>query len=260
MRYVAVVLAGERDGINAIGHAAGVPCKALAPVGDRPMLARVLQTLKKAPQVANCLVIGSPADRACVAGLLEEVDGFARWCDGAESPARSATVGLAGIPPEQPVLLTTADHPLLSREIIDYVCRQGEMSDADIVVSVARHAEVMAAIPDARCTAYRFADDAYCGTNLFVLKTPKGRRMVEIWQDVEQSRKKPWAVVRLIGIGSVAQYLLRRLSLRVALERMSSRFGVTVTASVLPFPRAALDVDTIEDWRLVCQLAESTDS
>ena len=137
------------------------------------------------------------------------------------------------------------------------MCRQGEKTDADIVVGVTRHAEVMAAIPDARCTAYRFADDSYCGTNLYVFRTPKGRRMVEAWQRVERSRKKPWAVMRMLGIRSVIQYLLGQLSLRVALERLSSRVGIDVTASVLPFPRAALDVDTVEDWRLACRLVES---
>jgi len=53
----------------------------------------------------------------------------------------------------------------------------------------------------------------------------------------------------------VARYLLGRLSLPDALGHISGRMGVRVGAVLLPFPEAAVDVDTVEDWRFAESLA-----
>ena len=45
MSFTAVVLAGDRTADDPVARAAGVPCKALALVGGRPMVHRVLEAL-----------------------------------------------------------------------------------------------------------------------------------------------------------------------------------------------------------------------
>ena len=49
--FWAVVLAADRTSADPVALAAGVPCKALAPVGGRPMLLRVLDALSAAEEV-----------------------------------------------------------------------------------------------------------------------------------------------------------------------------------------------------------------
>ena len=45
MTFTALVLAGDRTPDDPVARAAGVPCKALALVGGRPMVSRVLDAL-----------------------------------------------------------------------------------------------------------------------------------------------------------------------------------------------------------------------
>ena len=51
------------------------------------------------------------------------------------------------------------------------------------------------------------------------------------------------------------RYLTGQLSLGEGLARISRRMGLSVEAVMLPFPEAALDVDTASDWTLVQTIA-----
>ncbi len=54
---------------------------------------------------------------------------------------------------------------------------------------------------------------------------------------------------------AVIRYALGRLTLEKALQLLSRRLGLLVGAIILPFPEAAVDVDTIDDWELVKAVA-----
>jgi CTP:molybdopterin cytidylyltransferase MocA len=54
--------------------------------------------------------------------------------------------------------------------------------------------------------------------------------------------------MRILGLWPVVRYLAGRLSLSDGLEHLSNRLGIRAGAVILPFPEAAVDVDTVEDW------------
>ena len=247
MDLSAIVLAGERAGPGAVARAAEVPCKALARVGKQAMLDRVLSTLARTGRIRECLVVGNPGFESALAPLLEGHSRFARWQAGDASPARSAELAAAEIAPDRAILLTTADHPLLSVGMLDELLSAEASPDRDVTVALVRHREVMARFPDARCTALRFADDAYCGTNLFLFHSERARRLLREWQQVEQARKTPWRVVGLLGPAAVAAYLTGFLSLPRALRMLSRRMSLQLGFTLLSDVRAALDVDTVGD-------------
>jgi hypothetical protein len=97
----------------------------------------------------------------------------------------------------------------------------------------------------------RLSDGGFCGCNLFAFLTPRSRRVADAWRRVEQQRKNPLRVIGQLGWWSVLRYLLGRLSLDTALEQLSRRMQVRVRPVILPFPEAAIDVDSIADQRLV---------
>lgn len=247
MNYSAILLAGERAPDGAVARAAGVPCKALAPVGGQAMLGRVLATLAQVGRITECRVVGNPEFRNALEPVLAGFAGFARWQDGEGSPARSAALAAAVIPPEQGILLTTADHPLLTTTMVTELLSAGDGSSGDVTAGLVRHADVMASYPTARCTALRFAGEAYCGTNLFLFRTERGRRLITEWQRVEQARKTPWRVVGILGPVAVAGYLTGLLSLPRALRLLSKRMQLNIDTTLLSDARAALDVDTVGD-------------
>jgi type II secretory pathway component PulM len=81
--------------------------------------------------------------------------------------------------------------------------------------------------------------------------TPQSRDVAHFWRRVESQRKKTLRVISAFGWMAVLHYLLRRPSLEEGLGRISQRLGLRAEAVVMPFPEAAIDVDTVSDWKLV---------
>jgi hypothetical protein len=105
--------------------------------------------------------------------------------------------------------------------------------------------------PRTRRTVLKFRNGHFCGCNLFAFLTPRGRRMAQLWQQVEDQRKKPIRVIRFVGWGAVALYALGMLSVASAAARVSRRTGVSVQVVTMPYAEAAIDVDSVADLDLV---------
>ena len=256
MPFTAIIMAADRNPDDPVTSAAGVSCKALTPVGGIPMGVRVLNALEESLEVGPRLLCGPPGPLLEQAAVLKSgVDaGDYGWTASRDSPSASAAAAMEQIPDSQPVLLTTADHALLSRQIIDYFCGQARIADFDLMVALAPHELVALAYSGMQRTRLRFSDGDYCSCNLFAFMTPRSRAITGFWRQVESQRKQPWRVVGILGWWPVFKYLFRRLSLREALARISDRLEMKIGVVMLPFPEAAVDVDTENDWRLVEQI------
>jgi hypothetical protein len=84
--------------------------------------------------------------------------------------------------------------------------------------------------------------------------------VADFWRKVERQRKKRLRMIGAFGWWSLVLYLLRLLTLRQGLERLSRRLGLRADAVLMPFPETAVDVDTIGDWKLVEAIADKRTS
>lgn len=248
----ALVLAGARPGeVDPVARAAGVPFKCLAPIAGRPMVERVVEALAELPTVARIVVVADPAAR------LDELPAIARLATEGRltlhrpetTPATSGEAGLAragGLP----LLVTTADHPLLDRLILEAFLEPALASGAAVVVGLAPEWAVRAAAASTRRTWWRFADGRFSGANLFLLRGEAARPALAFWRRVEAERKRPWRIVRLLGPSNLALYASRLLTLEAAMARASRILGCRVAAVSIPIGVAAIDVDRPADLAL----------
>ncbi len=248
-RRQALVLAASRPQDPVARHA-GQSHKALVRVAGVAMLVRVLRALRESHSVgpiAVCVEAGT-----ALRGAEPELDrllaaGDVTLIDAAASPSRSVLQALATLPP--PLLITTADHPLLSAAMVDGFCA-AVPADADAAVAVVRASLLQRRYPDAIRTYYRFAGEGYSGCNLFLLQSPAARNLVDLWQRLERHRKRPWRLIAEVGPLALLRFLLGRLSLEGAMRHLSAKAGAAVRAVELPFPEAAIDVDKPADLEL----------
>jgi len=168
----------------------------------------------------------------------------------ADSPSRSVLAVLRERE-DEPFLVTTADHALLTPEMLDFAVGASARSRADLLVGFVARSVVQARYPASPRTYFRLRGEAWTGANLFVFRTAASRRAAEFWRRAERHRKRPWRLVTAIGPGLLASYFLGRLDLDAALARASSRIGARVQALPLPFAEAAIDVDREADRVLV---------
>jgi hypothetical protein len=151
--------------------------------------------------------------------------------------------------------LVTADHALLHARLVDYFCSEARMRDADVVVGLAAYDLVAATYPEMRRTVLRFRDGGVCGCNLYAFLTARGRSLVSFWGQVEGLRKRPIRLISKLGWVPALGFFFGWLSLRQAISQLSRRLNLSIEVVMLPFPEAALDVDTVSDWKLAERIA-----
>ncbi len=244
--FTALVLAGSRPGGDALAEAAGVSHKALAPVAGVAMLTRVVATLRAVRAVRHVVVCG--IDRQALAAHSElqaflDSGRLGLVASGA-TPSASVLSAMQQLDPCTPLLVATADHPLLTAALVDDFCARSTSSGADVTVGLVAADLVRTAFPTLRRTALPFRDGAYCGCNLFAFLTPAAQRAPAAWMQVEQHRKRPWRMVGALGVGVTLRFLLRQLTVEALTHLASDRMGVRVRPIFLSQPEAGFDVDT----------------
>jgi CTP:molybdopterin cytidylyltransferase MocA len=252
-QMTAIVLAGDRTKADSLINHTQAGSKAMIDLDGTPMVRRVLNSLRRARVVKRICLAGPEASEVATDAALQKwiADGEIHWTEPGISPSTSAYQAMQGLAPDEAVLLTTADHPLLTPEIVDAFGRQSLADDVDITVGLAPYALVAEAYPGIRKTVLRFSDGDFCGCNLFAFITPEGRRAAKFWRRIEAERKKPLMVIGLLGWWAVIRYRLGLLSLEEALAKLSKRLGLRMRAVILPYANAAIDVDSIADLILV---------
>ena len=238
MSWTAVVLAGSRGPEDPVAAAAGVSHKAFAGLAGRRMIDHVLDALAAAPSVSAIIVV-IEAD----APALGRDD--VRRIDAAPSPSLSALAGFEAAAP--PVLVTTADHPLLTAEIVEHFLAAARANGADVTAGVALRPVVEQARSSARRTYLRFRDGEASGCNLFALMTPRAGAALAFWRQLEADRKRPWRMAWTLGPGTLLRYALGRLTMAGAAAALGRAAGCRAAMIALPFPEAAHDVDKPED-------------
>lgn len=249
----ALVLAADRTPSDPVKITAGVACKAFAPVAGIPMVLRVLDALERSGMVKDIVLAGPPADLLShCPELVQRIEGGSvRWLPNLDSPSLSAEAAIETVSNSTPVLLTTADHALLTPDIVRSFVSSSLQTRADATVGLVDYERVAAAFPGVRRTVTRLRDGGFCGCNLYMLLTSAGRTLVPYWKNVEQSRKRPARLIAgLLGPAALIAYVSRRLTMEGALAAISGKLRLTVKPVVLPFANAGVDVDNADDLQL----------
>lgn len=241
--WTALVLAGERPDDDPVGRPFGPGPKALVTVGGRAMVTWVTGVLLSTPGVERVVVLAQDTD--ALAGALPPGCEVALSGSGiAESVA--AVAGTAAAP--WPVLVTTADHPLLTSATVQQFLARAD--GAAVAVGFVARRTVLARHPTTRRTWLRMADGGWTGANLFAVGGPDARPALDHWAGVERDRKRAWRLLLTFGPTLATLALARRLTLAEALRRAGQRLGLTARAVPLDYPDAAIDVDRPADRRL----------
>lgn len=248
--WTAVVAAGDRPGADEMAAYFNEPSKALIPVGGESMLSRVVRTLLSSRKISRVVIlaqdwrplVGKP-DTKWLAGHARVT--FERSQAGL-SQSIAAVAGSSAAP--WPVLLTTADHPLLTPDIIEAFLEQ--TAGADLIIGMVRRRTLLPRFKQSKRTWLKFGDGHFTGANLFAFCGDAVSPALALWADVEQRRKSPFAIYSRFGPWLLFRALTRTISLEVGIKSAGRKIGVKAKPVMLPFAEAAIDVDKMADHRL----------
>ena len=247
----AVVLAGSRPGVDPFAKAYGTDLKALIPVGGVPMVRRPVEALLASSAVSSIRVLAQQPDR--IAEALPDDERISVEASG-ETIASTLEAMCADPSVQWPVLVTTADHALLTPGMIaDFL---GKAEGADVAIGVVSSDALLTRLPQTKRTWLKFRGGAYSGANLFLLGGPQVRSALEVWRTSEQNRKKAWRMLFTLGFSGFLGAVLRLRTLQQTLNSVGEKLGLTIRAVELSDPLAAVDVDKPEDHDLVTAILE----
>lgn len=252
--WTALVLAGQRPGVDPVASAFGLAMKALVPVAGELMLGRVLMALADAPQIARIIVLGQDlaaltAHRDLAWAVADPRIAFrasgATISGSVLAAVRDPAIGL-------PVLVTTADNVMLTpATIAEFLAGAGA---SDVSVAMVERRRLEAAVGPNRRTWLTFSDGSFTGANLFALSAPAAKNALIFWEGVEQDRKSVLRLAAHFGSVLMVKLLARRLSLAGALAAAGKKLGASVAPVLLSDGRMGVDVDKPEDHALAERL------
>ncbi len=248
VQWTCIVLAGQRPGPDSLAEHFGVRWKALVPVCGETMLTRVISTLHSSAYIGDIIVLGQD-----IVALKPAVDagGGATLVQSADGISLSIKTQMEAIGFASPVLVTTADHPLLTVKMIAQFLHQ---ASGDVAVAMVERQAMLAQFPDAKRTWLRFSDGAWSGANLFALMSPKAMAALDLWAQAERDRKKAWKLFLHFGPWLAFRAITRTIGLDEALTRAGRRLGIEVQLVPMTDPVAAIDVDKLSDHRIAEQI------
>lgn len=242
----ALVLAGSRPGGDPFAAAFGAEIKALIGIAGEPMVLRPIRALLASPEVREVVLLAQ--DPAILAGVLPDRPNLSvRRSLGTIADTLSAVCNDPAT--SWPVLVTTADHALLTPAMVaEFVAKA---KGADIAVAFVERTGLLARFPNAQRTWLAFGGGRYSGANLFFLGTPGADRAIAQWRSVESDRKKGLRVLAALGPALFMGAVLKLRSLHQTAESLSRKLGIIVRAVEMSDPLAAIDVDKPSDHALV---------
>jgi len=253
-RTAAVILAGSRPGGDPLARAYGAEVKALVPIAEKAMLARVARTLLKDEQVGRLLILAQEPE------IFDSHDDTRHLANdpGIEMVSIRETIALSmeGLMEQEgfpyPVLVTTADNVLLDQAMIAHFLSQA--AGSDIAVAVVEQDVLMAGYPQSRRTWLSLRGGRYSGANLFYFGSPEARRILRYWAEVEQDRKKGWKLLTIFGPWLLLRALFRSLSIDDLARHVGAKLGLKTKVVQMPQAEACIDVDKESDVALAEQI------
>jgi len=239
----ALVLAAQRGGEpGALADRFGVSHKCLVPIGGRPLIEHVLETLASAPVVRSIIV--SIDDVEALAGneLVSKLtnSGMLRIIASRHNLAASVIVAAAATQ-HWPLLITTADNVLFTTDALTAMIEGA--AGAEVAAAFARKGSVLAAHPQGQRRFYEFADDAYSNCNCYWIASANALKAVNIFREGGQFAKHPMRIARAFGFLNLVRFRLGIGTLADSFARFSRRLGLRMQPVIFKDGALAIDVD-----------------
>jgi GTP:adenosylcobinamide-phosphate guanylyltransferase len=248
-RWTVVLLAGARPAGDPLTASLGVDYKPMLPILGEPMLRRPLRALLGVGRVASVRVLTQQPDR-----LRSVLPHDARISVERSDDTIASSLQRICTDPETsfPLLVTTADHALLTPQMVEEFIDGS--ANCDVAIGFVSRSNLLTRFPRAQRTWLRLGHERYSGANLFALRTRAALIGIERWRSVEQDRKKGWRVLLQMGLPLFLGAVLRVRDLHETARGLSRTIGITIKGVVLSDPTAAIDVDKEADYMLVNEI------
>lgn len=245
----AILLAGSRPGRDALLEGSGVSTKALLPIRGKAMMTYPLAALQASAAIGDVVICAQNPDELANASTSPTGSdvGFRKSCATIAQTIEQLLQERPG-----PLLVTTADHVLLTAEMVDHFAVAAACHD--LAVGMVNRRVLAQAGIESRRTWLKFRGGQWSGANLFWLQGAECIPLVRFWAEIEQDRKKGLRIISAFGPGLALAAALRVSNVHSLVKRAGRRFGIDAAVVAMPQAEACIDADKPADIVLIERL------
>jgi len=251
VRTAVVLAGGPQDEVAKLQ--AGVPNKAFLTIAGKTLVERTIEGLRASHTVDRVIVV---APLSMHEFLRKNVAVDEIRTDGVKI-RESLRNGLAGLPPDDLVLIAASDMPILTGAAVDDFVERAQRADPDVGYGCLEKSVHLVRFPDVPHTWAPLRDGTFCGGGLFVIKPRALPALEHVIEQLGAVRKNPLRLASLLGWKTLVRFALRRLTIAQAEARASQILGHSVRAIVSPYAQTAVNVDRITDVALAERLVQN---
>lgn len=214
--------------------------KALIDVAGKPMVQWVIDALGGSQKIDRIVVIGldPSSELVCSKPMTYLPD--------RNSILDNILQGLEHVRQQSPgishILLSSADIPGTTTEMIDWRIETAQATRADIDYLVVKRETMEERYPESQRSYIRLRDVEVCGGDLNVLSVDLAEKQ-ELWNRLIAARKNARRQAALLGFDLLLQVLTHRISLKDAEAKVSQRMGLKGHVEISPYAELAMDID-----------------
>lgn len=245
-----IVMAGGRLGPDDPLYAiTGMTNKVLLPIAGKPMIQYVVDALAGSPEVEHFVIVGLTAKECSDLGVP------ATYLPAQHSLFDNTVAGIKKLWEIKPIarlaILSTADIPLLTTEMVNWFIQTCTETDHDVYYTAVERSVMERRFPEARRTFVPLRGGAYCGGDIFMARTDLVYSNQALIDKLMEARKSFWKQVRLLGLKVLVQFALRRLTVADAERHASKALNVRGRAIITPYAEMGMDVDKPHQLEIV---------
>ncbi|GAB6099759.1 nucleotidyltransferase family protein [Halanaerocella petrolearia] len=236
----AIILAGAKN-TGKFSSVSNQQYEALIEVGGQPMVKYIIETLQQVALMDKIIGVGpSELKQQGIDILVPDQDSLLENIKFGLQTANSPYV-----------LLITSDIPLLTTEAIDSFLAQCKNVNNAFYYPIIPKVDLEEMFPQAKKTYFKLEEGTFTGGNLFLLNRKILLELEEELIKVLEFRKKPWRLVRLLGLKFIFKFWTGTLCLTEVEERINELFGYSGQGIILSYPEVGFDIDEVHQLDLI---------
>jgi GTP:adenosylcobinamide-phosphate guanylyltransferase len=227
----------------------GVKKKALIPLVGKPMVSWVVDALWRSGLVEHLVVIGLKPKEADFGEIP------VHFTDATGELVDNVLAGLVRLrqvnPATQKILLFSSDIPLITPEIVRGFVEECGSQDADGYYAVVEEKTMEARFPGSMRMFVPFKGGRYSGGDAFLVDVAATKGDVQLFRALTGSRKNYLQQARMLGLGFIIRFLLRRMTVHEAAEYGNKAVNLNARIVETKFAELGMDLDKPHHYEII---------
>jgi CTP:molybdopterin cytidylyltransferase MocA len=215
--------------------------KALLDIAGKPMVQWVLAALDGSDNIDQIFIVGLSdlEGLTCLKQLHQIPDQ-----GGMITNIKAGVKKIEQVNPEaKHVLVSAADIPAVTTEMVDWLIEQTKDKDFDLNYNVVERSVMESRFPGSKRTFTKLKGIQLCGGDMNIISTWTVTAKGGLWSKLEAARKNVFKQAALIGYDTLFLIIFRLKDFNGIVRYAEKKLGMKLLAIQSPYAEIAMDVD-----------------